>query len=668
MKALLLILTLLGVSLCVSKSSLPSMMLNNWKDTIVTWTNTKENKNLVGDNPVHPLGLSSLRISNDWTTSALSQDSIALKVGNQYYLDASKWGANCLLDVDTNAWNCEYTQYDGTDLDFSLKTSTYIPIGEPQVITTVDVVDDNYRDIQVLSYYVSDNPNPDHHLWGWLNGDIFMVDLTKPGQFYFATASWDSPDAYQIGQPGTSSDPLTQFGQGYLAGNTVVDQASVAIGLQFNSRYPGRLSTAWFRALRTDYDTVLDAAEDTLAEDPDFWFSQHAQDSKDWLSQAVKPDLSDWEDGSVFYDVSLLFCKHSQNPTLGTFTASFHPAYEFKVWARDALFSAMIMDAAGYHDESAAFYRWIASADLNAGAQGGGYFHTTYDFWSGDIIWFVEPQLDPTGLFPLALRYRTKVGGSDLTNERPIASRLQDIRTYFLNNQGQWGLAPADYSIWEESSSPNTGEPLPVGYFAFSQSMAWAGMTALGNMLSDQTALDRAADIRSAVQTRLWVDSRQGYARQVWSDSLTQDTRFDAASSSLLWTGLLEDSSRAASHLSGLESTLARDTQGLARYEGDIYFYASVFNPGGCETTQDMPPWPVITLFTSWVEDYDRRQERLEWSVSRAAYGGMPVGEAVDPVIDEFVWSSASDVYEHAGITVWTLLIHHGLVPIPTPE
>ncbi|GIQ91600.1 hypothetical protein KIPB_014939, partial [Kipferlia bialata] len=50
-----------------------------------------------------------------------------------------------------------------------------------------------------------------------------------------------------------------------------------------------------------------------------------------------------------------------------------------------------------------------------------------------------------------------------------------------------------------------------------------------------------------------------------------------------------------------------------------------------------------------------------------AAYGGMPVGEAVDPIIDQFVFSSAPDIYEHAGIYVWTQLIHHGLAPMPQP-
>lgn len=40
------------------------------------------------------------------------------------------------------------------------------------------------------------------------------------------------------------------------------------------------------------------------------------------------------------------------------------------------------------------------------------------------------------------------------------------------------GFVPSDYSIWEESSSGLTGDPLPTSYFTFTQSMAYAGMTA----------------------------------------------------------------------------------------------------------------------------------------------------------------------------------------------
>ncbi|GIQ88881.1 hypothetical protein KIPB_011230, partial [Kipferlia bialata] len=258
-----------------------------------------------------------------------------------------------------------------------------------------------------------------------------------------------------------------------------------------------------------------------------------------------------------------------------------------------------------------------------------GYFHTCYDLWTGDLVWFVEPQLDPTGLFPLALLYHSVLTGSyDLVQETAVAAQLKKIETQLSAIQGPWGLAMADYSIWEESSSPTTGEGLPTGYFTFSQSMAWAGMSALGRIHdtlganeASTAAFNRADQIKTAVEEYLYMEDRGGYARQIWSDTLDQDTRFDASSSAALWTGMIDkDSDRGISHTQGLSDNLTRDGYGLARYEGDVYFYASVFNPGGCETTENMPPWPVITLFTSWVEDEETRQDRLDWALSRYIY------------------------------------------------
>ena len=68
-----------------------------------------------------------------------------------------------------------------------------------------------------------------------------------------------------------------------------------------------------------------------------------------------------------FYYNSLFLMKNSQNPQLGTFVASFHPAYGFKVWARDGVFSALIMDEAGYPDEAALYLKWMSTAQLRSG-------------------------------------------------------------------------------------------------------------------------------------------------------------------------------------------------------------------------------------------------------------------------------------------------------------
>ncbi|GIQ91034.1 glycoside hydrolase family 15/phosphorylase b kinase regulatory chain family, partial [Kipferlia bialata] len=95
-----------------------------------------------------------------------------------------------------------------------------------------------------------------------------------------------------------------------------------------------------------------------------YWLDQCATQSKAWLDKATIPSSLAIQERN-FFNISLLFMKHSQNPTVGTMVASFHPSYGYKVWARDAVFSAMILDAAGYSDEAEAFYRWLSTADLN---------------------------------------------------------------------------------------------------------------------------------------------------------------------------------------------------------------------------------------------------------------------------------------------------------------
>eukprot|EP00766_Chilomastix_caulleryi_P006513 gnl/Chilomastix_caulleri/877.p1 GENE.gnl/Chilomastix_caulleri/877~~gnl/Chilomastix_caulleri/877.p1 ORF type:complete len:198 (+),score=48.55 gnl/Chilomastix_caulleri/877:413-1006(+) len=178
----------------------------------------------------------------------------------------------------------------------------------------------------------------------------------------------------------------------------------------------------------------------------------------------------------------------------------------------------------------------------------------------------------------------------------------------------------------------------------------------------------RADELKAAIEANMWDASKNAFVRQIWSDTLQKDTRVDASSASLLWTGLIKNTTKIEAHRKAINTVLKRDTWGLARYDGDIYFYASVFNPAGRECLNNMPAWPVVTLMNSWLDSSSDRLSRLNWSVQRAAYHSMPVGEAVDGDVDQFIWSSSPDIYEHAGIYVITCLIHDGKIPQLKPE
>ncbi len=60
---------------------------------------------------------------------------------------------------------------------------------------------------------------------------------------------------------------------------------------------------------------------------------------------------------------------------------------------------------------------------------------------------------------------------------------VRDIENFLGYGVGMHGFAPADYSIWEESSHPHTGGNMPTAYFTFTQAMAAAGLQAAGTNL-----------------------------------------------------------------------------------------------------------------------------------------------------------------------------------------
>ena len=53
-------------------------------------------------------------------------------------------------------------------------------------------------------------------------------------------------------------------------------------------------------------------------------------------------------------------------------------------------------------------------------------------------------------------------------------------------------------------------------------------------------------------------------------------------------------------------------------------------------------------------------QKRLDFMVKYAAYGNMPIGEAVDRYDGALIPPSSPDVFEHGGVYVYTTLLQQG--------
>ena len=666
-----------------SEDSIPAMMLSNWFDSVLSWTASRSSYKL---DPSKPVGVYDYRISDNWNYSALKADTFALIIGNEYYTDPKLWDGDTYLR-DDGVFETTYNKYNGEELSFTVVCEIIQPAYAPHYVVRYKVNDPKMRSYQLLSYLIVDSNSSSAKTWAWYNlsENMFMADETKSGAFYFSSGAMNGFNSFQFGEVGTPNDPLTQFASGGISAlgmNEVTEAQQVGIGIgvkgSFNKSY------SFYRSYRKDYDTVVAASKAAANNDADYWIDVTKTNVDAWLSNArIPPSFKD----EPFYKTSLLFLKHAQNPTVGTIVASFHPEYGFKVWMRDSLYAAMILDAAGYTIEARMFYTWASNNVL----ADGNHYHTCYNYWTGDKYDFVEPQLDSAGQYLLALLYHLSLAsikaeetGDETILDEAIAfvksstvvQRMGIISNYFINNKGKYNLAPADYSIWEESSSPVDGKPLSTGYFSYTQGLSWAGLFAAyrlyDEIIGDKNMADktyqRSVELREAVNNYLWCSSCNGFLRQIWGDTNENDTRTDSSSSSLIWTGLITDETKIDAHMESIKSTLTRDSWGLARYDGDIYFQDSVFSPVPKECENPMPPWPVVTLMNSWIESPADRLERLKWAVDRAAWHSMPVGEAVDGDTDRFIWSSAPDIYEHAGIYVLTCLIHDGLVPRLRPE
>lgn len=88
----------------------------------------------------------------------------------------------------------------------------------------------------------------------------------------------------------------------------------------------------------------------------------------------------------------------------------------------------------------------------------------------------------------------------------------------------------------------------------------------------------------------------------MWSDTLQLDNRTDGSTVAVIFSGTTRESddpfARASSHLSQIVRHLTRLDYGISRYDGDLFFYHSKFNPCGQEVGASSPPWG-LSLFLS---------------------------------------------------------------------
>jgi GH15 family glucan-1,4-alpha-glucosidase len=397
------------------------------------------------------------------------------------------------------------------------------------------------------------------------------------------------------------------------------------------------------------------------------WMTISSDQWKHWLASgnaaALETPVPTWAQA---LRVGLITNRQAQQPEFGSFVASTNPAYEYKVWVRDASVAAMLFDAAGYLDDAEKFWTWMAQVQSDGSNPNvpAGTWWTNYSLFAKNrTIHFVEPELDSVGLFLIGtLRHYQALKTRDPTRAArfldtvwPVAQKAAD----FVQNQSMkpenFGFGAKDYSIWEEqpefvvytqatySSGLRAARLLAQERQETSKAQAWD--QASGGIAA---AIFRDTSIAPCPGT--WDSIRRDFIRAVWPDC-TLDQRLDS-SSDLLWVfGLLDaNDPRATEHRRAILGNLTpgKFGFGISRYQGDEFYHSTAFDPGHSHDAQaSMPVWPQMSMYMAMLEHWlgmdDVATNRLSWYVATTNYGFQPAGEAVDWTTELPIVSTASE-------------------------
>lgn len=414
---------------------------------------------------------------------------------------------------------------------------------------------------------------------------------------------------------------------------------------------------AFFYAVASSMGDAVAIAQQALAAgNSDAWFTATRQAYQTWLEQGHQVSTADPGLGKAF-SIALVTDKQSQQPAFGSFVASTNPAYGYKVWPRDSSVTALSLAAAGHLDEAVKFYRWMASVqdDGSVPDHPQGTWYSNYSFWiRNHPKVFVEPEWDSLGLFMLGVYHTWRL----LYAQDPAAAQaflttpldqgpptvyeaLRRAAEFVRNNLTQYGFGPGDHSIWEED----------LEWATFTQVTYASGLNAAHLLAQQMGQADNANNWLNAglqvlqailwpasdnVCPGLWNDTEQRWDRGTYFNC-TRDSRLDA-STDLTWTFALVSATdgRAAAQRDAVLSRLTNGkTTGIARYEGDTFYYSNPVSPGGTyEATAAMPAWPQMDMYMAMLEHWMSLDyiafSRLAWYAGVTNVGYMPPGEAVD--------------------------------------
>jgi GH15 family glucan-1,4-alpha-glucosidase len=555
----------------------------------------------------------------------------------------------------------------------------------------------------------------------------YVADMTRSGQFWFASGAFQPMDSHAVGGykagPAYPGDPFYDVPRmfsktGQLSNSTSYTGHLISVGeARHVTLDPYQVQTLSFvYTVQGTRAAATGAIDEALGQSASAWAQRTRGTYSSWLAHGRRAAQRDTGVNDAF-DISLITLKQAQQPEFGQWVAATSPAYEYKVWPRDAAVTAMGMDAAGHTDEAGKYFRWMASVVEGDPPSQPHFFpgtwYTNYGFWSANQpIRFVEPEFDSSGLFLVgvwnhyqALARTDTAAARDFVTDPVVARAIRLAADFPANHIDANGFGPPDQSIWEERFEIAT---FTQATYAAGDRAASKIATALGNA-SDAARWSQAAEtIRASIlrptntpgKPGLWYDPSEGgqppegcFATGVFhgpncyspvpstgdkapyfirglypvgtmggNPTIQLDAEVDS-STGLLWVlGLIgPDDAKTTAHQSKVLRFLNANQFGIRRHEEDDFYYSSIYSPGGrFEANVDSPIWPqpvmYMTMLEHWQGTNARARQRLEYYGSVAPYGFEPPGEAVDRSTEEPLISTASEPVTGAWFQLATMV------------
>lgn len=666
-----------------SEISVRSLLMNDWDDLVVGWH--AANLYPADDNGFGP-HMTALHSRFDWPTNQLDQAQAYLRddTAGFAYDDPNLLSSRAYFAAsDEEGYGelrAEYGPYDGRALPVELVRRQIVPPEEDGVLVVYELENDTgeARDLALLEWADLHNktmgPSEDPADTGsssagegslkasWHEpANAWIIDMTQTNGTALVVGAFEAVDRHVAGRPVTggpdrTADTVQAFfdDPASLESSDQFESRDVAVGLARNLQLePGASAQVAFFYGVSDSVQAARALAEKLHGSSVSSTARRASDAwKGWLASgkasAIEPPVAAWRDA---LETAMITIRQAQQPEFGSFVAATNPAYYYSVWPRDAAVTAIGLDAAGYLGAAEMYWRWMAQAQADGSNPDypPGTWWTNYEYWKAQSgIQFVSPEWDSLGLFLSGVYHHHRAleavdpeGASQFLADvwsavRNAADFIQDG----ANDASNHGFGPQDYSIWEEN----------LAYHTFTQTTYVAGLRAAERLAAsrgeDGAGWGAAASsIEDAIFRPtsaspcpgLWEPELHYFIRSVLPDC-TPNRVVDAASD-LLWVfGVLSpDDERARQHREAILANLTPSDwgHGVARYEGDTFYYSAGFNPGGkYEAMAAMPTWPQMTSYMAMLEHWLGMDEladlRLSWIVSTEPHGFVPQGEAVD--------------------------------------